>query len=126
MSEPIRACHDPAPPPDGPDLRAIDLVPSAGPDRLDDGTRAHLAQAGQDALEACLSRFAPAEREAFWRAICRCYNRPYNPPEVAPPDIAAVEPGLVEVGPADAVPAAHVIDAVRPGLEAVRPEAALR
>ncbi|NGM37187.1 hypothetical protein G4G93_25250 [Methylobacterium sp. DB0501] len=97
----------------------MDLASAAGLDRLDEGTRAHLAQAGQDALEACLSRFTPAERAAFWFAICRCYNRPYNPIEPSAP--APIEPGLVE-----AVPAAHVIDAVRPGPEAVRPEAALR
>ncbi|KMO14350.1 hypothetical protein [Methylobacterium platani] len=117
-----------------PDLRPIDLTPSAGADRLDAGTREGLARAGQDALDACLSRFAPEERAAIWRAICRCYNRPYNPAGILAPDSTPVEIPSVPVTPAaiaasdltGAVPEAHVIDAARIAPEAPLPDAALR
>lgn len=139
MTEPtvpasIAPSRDHAPPSDR-DRRAIDLAPSAAYDCLDDGTRADLARAGQEALEACLSRFSPAERAAFWFAIGRCYNRPYNPPEAVPVEVAVVDatprefaavPLLAMPLPTMPLPAAHVIDAVRPGPEAARPEAALR
>ncbi|WP_205825099.1 hypothetical protein [Methylobacterium terricola] len=105
--------------PSAPDLRAIDLASAAaGPECLDDGTRAELAQAGQEALEACLRRLAPAERAAFWLAIGRCYNRPYNPPETASAEAAGI--------PTDGLPPAHVIDAVHPRPDSARPEAVLR
>lgn len=119
----IALCRDPASFPSDFGLRAIDLAPPAPCDRLDEDARAALARAGQEALEACLSRFAPAERAAFWLAIGRCYNRPYNPPGAPAVEIAVAPADAV---PIDSVPAAHVIDAVRPGLEAARPEAALR
>ncbi|MEH3147972.1 MAG: hypothetical protein PGN34_22130 [Methylobacterium frigidaeris] len=34
--------------------------------------------AGEAALNAALSRFPPAEREAYWASVRRCYNAPYN------------------------------------------------
>ncbi|AWN45598.1 hypothetical protein DK419_04060 [Methylobacterium terrae] len=127
--------HDLTPSPSiapDPDLRAIDLAPSAGAgsDRLDEGARAHLARAGRDALDACLRRFAPEERAAFWRAIGRCYNRPYNSAAPAPPDAAPVEeagPDLASAATAipDAVPAAHVIEAVCPNPDVPLPQAGL-
>lgn len=123
----IASTRDHAPPlsvlPD-PALRSIDLAASARPDFLDDGARERLARAGQDALDACLRRFTPEERTAFWRAICRCYNRPYNPVELPPVELPSSE-GAVPDG-TEVVPAAHVIDAVRPGPDVTLPEAALR
>jgi hypothetical protein len=116
--------RDGAPPwpiPADPDLRAIDLAAPAGaraepfapeplePEFIGDDERERLALAGQDALDACLRRFGPADREAFWRAIGRCYNRPYNPPE-----------------PLDAVPSPHVIEAVPTGQAAALQAAALQ
>lgn len=98
-----------------PDLRAIDLAASP-PGCLDAGERERFARAGQEALDACLRRFAPEERAAIWQAICRCYNRPYNPPEAEPAEALS----------AAAVPDPHVIEAVRPGAEAARPDALLR
>ncbi len=135
-------------PPD-PDLRPIDLAASASPDRLDDEARLHLARAGQDALDACLRRFAPEERAAFWHAICRCYNRPYNPAETPPAETSPAGIPTAEIPPAEIppaeipllgasltdaarqtspgpVPAPHVIEAVRPGRDGALPEAALR
>ncbi|WP_238313629.1 hypothetical protein [Methylobacterium crusticola] len=57
------------------------------------------AAAGETALNQCLGRLDAEDREAFWFAVCRCYNRPYNPPEALP--VAAI-------------PAAHVIGAAHP------------
>ncbi|RVU15324.1 hypothetical protein [Methylobacterium oryzihabitans] len=34
--------------------------------------------AGEAALNAALSRLPPAEREAYWASVRRCYNAPYN------------------------------------------------
>jgi hypothetical protein len=127
----IAPAHDLVPPPSilpDADLRPIDLAAPAQPDRLDEDARAHLARAGQDALDDCLRRFAPEERAAFWRAICQCYNRPYNPVDVAPertgiamgPVVAAQE------GPDLPLPDPHVIEAVRPGREGAGPDAVLR
>ncbi|AWB22153.1 hypothetical protein DA075_15480 [Methylobacterium currus] len=137
----IAAARDPSPPPPilpDPDLRPIDLAASACPDRLDAGAREHLARAGQEALDACLRRLTPVERAAFWRAICVCYNRPYNPgdslpggpvPADAMPEETVIPPA--EIAPAQSVLDPHVIDAVLsgvglPGREGTAPDAVLR
>lgn len=149
----IAAARDHAPPPPilpDPDLRPIDLAASACPDRLDDGAREHLARAGQEALDACLRRFTPVERAAFWRAICVCYNRPYNPLDPSPADSLPADPVPAEAMPggtatqneiasvpvAQAVLDPHVIEAVfagvglagvgLPGREGAGPDAVLR
>lgn len=125
----------PPPLPSDPDLRPIDLAASSQPDHLDEGARARLARAGQDALDACLRRFAPEERAAIWRAICRCYNRPYNPVDAMPVEVMSADvvlPGeaapVAEIAPlaAPGVPDPHVIDAVRPVAEGAGPDAVLR
>ncbi len=127
MPDAIAPSHDHVPPspiPLDPDLRPIDLAAPGSPDRLDDEARLHLARAGQDALDACLSRFAPEERAAFWRAFCRCYNRPYNAAEIPPPETPPPEashPGAVLQASPGPVPAPHVIEAV-----GILPEVALR
>ena len=131
MPDAIAPAHDHAPPPipPDPDLRPIDLAAPGSPDRLDDEARLHLARAGRDALDDCLRRFTPEERADFWRAICRCYNRPYNPADIPPADIppreASRSDAVLQALP-DAVPAPHVIESVRPGLDGTLPEAALR
>lgn len=132
--------HDLTPSPSiapDPDLRAIDLAPVAGAgfERLDEGARAHLARAGREVLDACLSRFAPEERAAFWLAISRCYNRPYNPAEALPrtpapaeaPLAAMVGPGLPCAATAvpDSVPPAHVIEAICASPDVALPQAGL-
>ncbi|SFU60729.1 hypothetical protein SAMN02799631_01427 [Methylobacterium sp. 174MFSha1.1] len=126
----IAPARDLAPPPSilpDPDLRLIDLAAPAQPDRLDEDARAHLARAGQDALDDCLRRFAPEERAAFWRAICRCYNRPYNPVDAAPEEMGiAIAPVVAAQQESDPpLPDPHVIEAVRPGREGAAPDAAL-
>lgn len=132
MPDSIAPAHDhvPLPPtlPD-PDLRPIDLAAPSSPDRLDDEARASLARAGRDALDDCLRRFAPEERADFWRAICRCYNRPYNPADIPPAEIPTREATPSDAVPRtspDAVPAPHVIEAARPGFDGALPEVALR
>ncbi|MET7243158.1 hypothetical protein ABZT49_07295 [Methylobacterium sp. EM32] len=127
----IAPARDLAPPPPilpDPDLRPIDLAAPAQPDRLDEEARAHLARAGQDALDESLRRFAPEERAAFWRAICRCYNRPYNPVDAAPEatGIAAATVATAQQESGPPLPDPHVIDAVRPGREGAGPDAVLR
>ncbi|TGD96567.1 hypothetical protein [Methylobacterium nonmethylotrophicum] len=104
---------------------AIELAgPSAGAaEFLNAGERERLALAGQDALEACLRRFAHEDREAFWRAICRCYNRPYNPPEPALPDLART---AIPASIPASVPAPHVIEALQPLVAGAVPDAPLR
>jgi hypothetical protein len=82
----------------------------SGAERLTPAERAAYAAAGETALAACFARFADAEKDAFWQAICRCYNRPYNPP--ADP-IAGVLPD-VGARAAAMVPPPHVIEAPRP------------
>ncbi|ACL58252.1 hypothetical protein [Methylobacterium nodulans] len=37
-----------------------------------------LEAAGEAALNAALSRLSPAERDAYWASVRRCYNAPYN------------------------------------------------
>lgn len=117
--------HAPPPPllPDA-DLRPIDLAAPNCPDHLDEVARDYLARAGQDALDACLRRFAPEERAAFWRAICRCYNRPYNPAEAA--IVPAGTAAAAQDAPDLTLPDPHVIEAVRPGREGASPDAVLR
>jgi hypothetical protein len=125
----IASPRDPAPPPiptsgvPDPDRRRIDLAAAGHPDPLDDDACEHLARAGREALDACLSRFTPEQRAAFWQAIGRCYNRPYNPAE----ETAVTAPAAL-APPAEAVglPAPHVIDAVRPVLDGASPDAARR
>ncbi|WP_279357622.1 hypothetical protein [Methylobacterium indicum] len=113
----------PAAPPQilsGPDPRAIDLSEL---DRLDDGERERLARAGQDALDACLRRLSPAERAAFWHAVCRCYNRPYNPVDGSGGEIPSAGTVPVEIVLADAAPGLpdpHVIEAARPDRDGAR------
>lgn len=131
MPDPTASANDHVPPPGlpDPDLRPIDLAAPGSPDRLDDEARAHLARAGREALDDCLRRFTREEREDFWRAICRCYNRPYNAAETSPADTlthgASPSDAAPPISP-DAVPAPHVIGAVRPGLDGVLAEIALR
>ncbi|MGX7705904.1 hypothetical protein [Methylobacterium sp. Gmos1] len=129
----IAAARDLAPPPPilpDPDLRPIDLSALT---HLDDGAREHFARAGQDALDACLRRFAPEERAAFWHAICRCYNRPYNPVDAAPEiagvavlPVAAAPEGVDSRIPDSDVIDPHVIEAVRSGRDGASPDAVLR
>lgn len=109
-----------------PDLRPIDLAAATQPDRLDEAARAHLARAGQDALDESLRRFAPEERAAFWRAICRCYNRPYNPVDAAPEETGIAAAAAAQQESDSPLPDPHVIDAVRPGREGAGPDAVLR
>ncbi|AWN55672.1 hypothetical protein DK412_16460 [Methylobacterium sp. 17Sr1-1] len=103
----------------------MDLATPAQPDRLDEDVRAHLARAGQNALDDCLRRFAPEERAAFWRAICRCYNRPYNPVDAAP-ERTGIAVAAAQESPDAQLPEPHVIEAVRPGREGAGPDAVLR
>jgi hypothetical protein len=45
---------------------------------LDPADLQGLEAAGEAALNAALSRLSPAERDAYWASVRRCYNAPYN------------------------------------------------
>jgi hypothetical protein len=69
-----------------------------------------LAAEAVSQIDAALSRLAPAERDAFWSSVRKCYNTPYNDPPsrraaVASPEEATVSLAAIPLGPAFAVEA---------------------
>ncbi|MFE1602053.1 hypothetical protein [Methylobacterium sp. ID0610] len=61
--------------------------------------RAEYAEAGRALLDGCIGHLDDDARAAFWSAVRRCYNRPYNDAPPARSAAAAVAPEPICAGP---------------------------